>query len=433
MTTFRWYLLGLTALFAAYVTVEYYRPKPLDWTPTYQNKDKIPYGTYVLYDLLPELMQVNQREVTAVRVPVYTQLYGNAPTEAAQVLDSSKATPAPTEPALPPTAKATYLFINKDFSISPTDSRALLRHVAQGNQVFIAAEEFSKTFQDTLGFTTAAIAGNIQFKKGTPQDWLADSVSIHFTNAGLRRAAGAAFYLPQLGASYRIQPDSTLAGATQLAAAADGQPVLVRIPHGRGAFFICTLPQAFTNYFVLQPRTHNLAFAALSYLPSNQAVWWDEYQKQGPLGEQSLLRVLMAHDALRWAYYLLLVSALLFVVIEARRRQRVIPVLKPLPNTTLLFTRTVASLYQQGGNHERIAEKKINLFLEFLRTRFQETSTDLNDEAFRERLAQKAGMPRSRIDELIRRIHFARTAPTVTDQQLLLLSRSLAAFRRDAR
>jgi hypothetical protein len=210
------------------------------------------------------------------------------------------------------------------------------------------------------------------------------------------------------------------------------QPVLVRVPFGRGSLFLSSTPAAFSNYFLLRPATAGFGVAALSYLPA-RPVFWDEYQKQGSLGEQSLLRVVMSHEALRWAWYLLLISALLFVVIEARRRQRVIPVLRPLPNTTLLFTRTVASLYQQGGNHERIAEKKINLFLEFLRNRFQETSPDLNDEAFRERLAQKAGMPRPRIDELILRIHFTRTAPTVTDQQLLLLSQTLATFRRDAR
>ncbi|MEJ7659859.1 MAG: hypothetical protein WKG07_09645 [Hymenobacter sp.] len=47
MTTFRWYLLGILALFGAYVALEYYRPKPLDWSPTLSSKDKIPYGTYV--------------------------------------------------------------------------------------------------------------------------------------------------------------------------------------------------------------------------------------------------------------------------------------------------------------------------------------------------------------------------------------------------
>jgi hypothetical protein len=208
--------------------------------------------------------------------------------------------------------------------------------------------------------------------------------------------------------------------------------VLVRLDHGRGHFYLCSVPLAFGNYWVLQPHTANFAFAALSYLPAGRPAWWDEYQKQGRLGEQSTLRVIMAHPALRMAYYLCLVAGLLFVLVEARRRQRVIPTLRPLPNTTLLFTRTVAGLYQQGRNHAQIAEKKTVLFLDYLRTRFQEPAPDLGDEAFRERLSQKAGLSRTRIDELVRLINFARTAPAITDRELLILSRAIHDFKRES-
>jgi hypothetical protein len=139
--------------------------------------------------------------------------------------------------------------------------------------------------------------------------------------------------------------------------------------------------------------------------------------------------VLLAHDALRRALYLSLLGTLLFVLFEARRRQRIIPILKPLPNTTLQFTRTVASLYRQGGNHALIAEKKIGLFLEFLRQRLNEPGLDFNDAEARERVAQKAGVPVAKVDQLVRRINLIRTAPQVSDAELLLLSRALHEFR----
>ena len=73
-STFRWYIAGLLALFGAYVALEYYRPKPIDWRPTLSNKDKIPYGTFVLYDQLPRLLGTDSVEVT--RLPIYNQLTG---------------------------------------------------------------------------------------------------------------------------------------------------------------------------------------------------------------------------------------------------------------------------------------------------------------------------------------------------------------------
>ncbi|WP_126546711.1 hypothetical protein [Hymenobacter amundsenii] len=145
-----------------------------------------------------------------------------------------------------------------------------------------------------------------------------------------------------------------------------------------------------------------------------------------------MLRVLFDHEALRYATYLALLGALLFVVVEARRRQRIIPVLRPLPNTTLQFTRTVAGLYRQGGSHGLIAEKKIGLFLEHLRARYHEPGLDLTDDATRERLAQKSGIPRPEIDALVRRLNFALTAPQVSDAELLALSKAINSFRQAA-
>ncbi|SHK93664.1 DUF4350 domain-containing protein [Hymenobacter psychrotolerans] len=468
MTTFRWYLLGLALLFGAYVAVEYYRPKPLDWTPTFQNKDKIPYGTYVLFDVLPEVMGVEKRDVKSVRVPIYNQIEGEdaedqpdattddqneAVVDESQLLESPTDSTETAEPRATTSSsdsvetgdadymaglaesgfpKATYLFVDDAFELSGSDCRSLLRHVARGNDVFIAAEQFDAQFADTLGFRTAPFISRPRLKGKPTAKLLQDSVLLQLSNPKLAGQAGRrGFRLPATGAAYRFLPDSGLR-ATQLATDTAGRAVLVRVPHGRGHLYLCTVPLAFTNYFVLQPRTSNFAFAALSYLPTARQVWWDEYQKQGRQQEQSLLRVVLAHDALRWALYLSMLGALLFVAFEARRRQRIIPVLKPLPNTTLLFTRTVASLYQQSGNHLPIMEKKIGLFLEHLRTRFHEPGLDLNDDSARERLAQKTGLPKADVDALVRRINYLLTAPRVSDAELLSLNKALNQFRKAA-
>ncbi|RZK46142.1 MAG: hypothetical protein EOO59_19765, partial [Hymenobacter sp.] len=74
MTTFRWYLLGILVLFGSYVALEYYRPKPLNWSPTLSSKDKIPYGTYVVYDALPQVLATDS--VANVRLPIFNQLLG---------------------------------------------------------------------------------------------------------------------------------------------------------------------------------------------------------------------------------------------------------------------------------------------------------------------------------------------------------------------
>ena len=324
---------------------------------------------------------------------------------------------------------ANYIFVNENFSASKLEARALLKYVARGNSVFIAAEElgsYRSFLADSLGIRSDYV--KLPMKSSTKGLMMSDSVDVEFTNPAL---AGRRYRLPGAGASHRLRLDSGRVGRT-LATDTLGRAVLVRLDHGRGHFYFCTVPLAFTNYFFLRPGTQDFAGAALAYLPVRRT-WWDEYQKQGPVGEQSLLRVLIAHEALRTAYYLALAGTVLFVFVYARRRQRIIPTIKPLPNTTLLFTRTVASLYRAGSNHARIAEKKVSLFLDYLRTRFHEASPDLNDGDFRERLSQKAGMPLPRIEELVRQLNFALTSPQLNDQQLLKLSKAIAEFRRETR
>ena len=503
-SSLRWYLVGLLALFGAYVALEYYRPKPLDWRPTLINKDKIPYGTYVLYDQLPRLLGTDSVEMT--RLPIYNQLTGlslevsdavaDAPTvitegdssrrpnDYADAVADTAISPSAERPSAsaqpessdssttaanadevgdpPPdtatgasdssnqaeeaehaeredgpsesethlmAARANYLFVNTTFRAGPTDAQALLRFIANGNDVFIVAEDFGDSttaFLDTLGVRTRTL--NLPTHAGPERLPVVDSVTVHFTNPAL---VGPRYRLPGADANVRFVVASGRVGRS-LVADAQGRPVLVRLNYGRGHVYLCSVPIAFTNQFVLRPATSQFAATALSYLPARRT-WWDEYQKQGRPGDQSLLRLVSGHEALNTAFYLLIIGGLLFVFVEARRRQRIIPTLKPLPNTTLLFTRTVASLYRQGNSHARIAEKKVGLFMDYLRTRFQETNPDFGDADFRERLSQKSGLARPRVDELLRLVNFARTAPQMTDRDLLQLSKALSDFKREVR
>jgi len=63
------YVFLATALLLVYLVAQYNRPKATDWTVTLSNNDKIPFGTYVLYnrinDILPGATIKNYRE------PVY--------------------------------------------------------------------------------------------------------------------------------------------------------------------------------------------------------------------------------------------------------------------------------------------------------------------------------------------------------------------------
>ncbi|RIY12176.1 hypothetical protein D0T11_05910 [Hymenobacter rubripertinctus] len=429
-------MLALGVLFVAFVTVEYFRPQPTNWRPTFINRDKIPYGTYVLFDQLPALFP--GQLISTVRLPIASQLLPglspDAALDAAEQFSAAELAPdstlaqPPALPALRPDP-GTYVFINDYFNCSRLDRDALLRYLSRGNAAFIAAEHITDVLLDSLGLDVRPaqeLDSLLELRRAWRGPVSNQTTRVTLVNppAGAQRT----YRLPatEVPAYFVAHQGSR---ATVLARDARRRPVLVRVPVGRGSLLLSTTPAAFSNLLLLRPATAGFAFATLSGLPVGRPVFWDEYQKQGPLGEQSLLRVLRQHVALRWALVAALVGAGLFALFEARRRQRVIPILKPLPNTTLLFTRTVAGLYRQGSNHAPIAEKKIGLFQEYLRTRYHEPALDLADTATRERLAQKSGVARPAVDALVRRINLTLTARQVSDADLLALHQAINHFR----
>ncbi len=134
MSGYRKYIVLLGLLFGFLVMVEYYRPQPINWNQTFSNKDKIPYGTYVLYQMLPALFK--NAEIEPVRLPIANLL--------TEQEDSDE--------------ESNYVFINHNFTLDSLDMVALLDYAKAGNQVFISAQRFPGLLRDTLHFDTSILS-----------------------------------------------------------------------------------------------------------------------------------------------------------------------------------------------------------------------------------------------------------------------------------
>jgi len=91
---------------------------------------------------------------------------------------------------------------------------------------------------------------------------------------------------------------------------------------------------------------------------------------------------------------------LLYLLFNAKRRQRVVPVVKPLRNTTVEFIQTIGNLYFQEGDTVNIVQKKIIYFLDRVRNRYYLDTSKL-DESFAEKLHNKSGKNKALIDSIL--------------------------------
>jgi hypothetical protein len=386
MRKHRFSILILLSALALVIIVEALAPRPLDWTTTYALDDPKPFGSKVLYELLGNLFP-------------------------GQPVRSSYQTLYERRESL---GRGNYVFIGSSFDPDEQDLNLLLERVADGSTAFVAAGRLGESLEDTLNISTQSYFS------------FSDTVSANLSEPALREKKP--FQFKKITALYGFHAPDTARKATYqvLGTNQEAEPNFVRIPWGKGWFYLHCMPQAYTNYNMLAGRNITYIERTLSYLPV-QPVYWEEFYKGNARDLESPLRFLIVTPPLRWALYLAMAALLLFMAFEAKRRQRIIPVIKPLANTTLEFTQTIGRLYYQHRDHKNIAEKKITYFLDHLRSHYYVQTGEFDDDLL-DRLHAKTGRSREEITALFNLIAHIRRNDGVSEAQLLQLHRSIEKF-----
>jgi hypothetical protein len=386
---YKTFIIIFSLLFILYVIAELNRPKPIDWSITISKKDKNPYGGYIIYDQLKSIYP--NAAIQSYRTSVYEQVNNSEETNTA------------------------YFIIGAAFRPAATTTTELLNYVSRGNYVVTSADLFYTPFLDSLKLETDR---SVVFENK-------DSTSINFVNPVLKAAENYTFLKGTIN-QYFSKIDTTK--ATILSTNNKGKPVFVKVPYGKGAFFVHTAPLCFSNYFMLFRDNASYTAKALSYIPVGVTkIYWDEYNKMGPEGEQTPLRFFLANEYLRLSLRISLIALLLYVLFEMKRRQRIIPVITPLKNSTLDFVKTVAGVYFNEKDNKGVADNKITYFLEFVRNRFN-LGTQTMDEDFVEQLHRKSGVDKEEVAALIAQVIALSKQQNVTDNMLLKLNSNIDNF-----
>lgn len=389
MTSYKRFLWTIAVLLLLYLVVEWNRPKPVDWTVTLAREDKNPYGGYIVYHQLKNLFPSSL--IRSYRMPVYNQVNHFSSTHSA------------------------YILIDPQLTLRGDDVRELLKYARAGNYVFMASGNFSRELTDSLHFQATR---RFDLVNG-------DSTTINFRNPRLHADKSYGFKRMTIdGYISRFDTAKTVVlGNNQF-----NDANFIRIPYGNGAIYIHAVPLCFSNYFMLSSNNAAYAAKALSYLPANlDTIFWDEYYKLGPDGLQNPLRFVLRNQWLRWAFRIGLVAMLLFVLFEMKRKQRIIPVIPPLRNSTLDFVQTVGNVYFNQRDNKDIAGKKINYLLAFIRSELF-LPTAVLDDTFEDALVKKTGIAAHEVHELLLLINTVHNDEYVSDETLLQLNRQMDDF-----
>jgi len=379
------FLVPLIITLTILTVIKIMEPEEVDWNTSFAKKDKIPYGGYIIYDLSDELFP--NQEVTLKEFPIYNILKNNF------------------------YSNTNYVFINSYFAPDRLDTDYLLQYVEDGNNAFVSAFGIYGSLADSLQIETH------------DEFFSEDSVNTNFSVAELKSDTGWTYYTGNFK-NYFSAFDTSLVqilGKNEF-----GNTNFIRIRYGKGNFFLNTIPLAFTNYHLLNSGNNNYVYKALSHLPV-QKTFWDDYYKDGNKFTASSLQYIISQPSLKWAYYIILTSILLFIFFYGRRKQRIIPVIQPLANTTVEFVETVGNLYYQQKDYKNIAEKKISYFLDYIRNKYFIKSSIFDEESI-QKLADKSAYSTTKIKSILAEIKKINTIPSISEEELLNINYQIEKF-----
>lgn len=161
-------------------------------------------------------------------------------------------------------------------------------------------------------------------------------------------------------------------------------------------------------------------------------IFWDDYYNKINIKEEkpqsmSAIRTILEQPPLAMAFWIVLLMLLCYILFNGKRKQRIIPVIKPAENTSIAFTQAIAGLYMAEKNNKNIAEKMITYLNEHIRTRYFLNGQVINNN-FISTLSKKSGVPFDAVASLYNAIQQVQLSEELSDFELLSLNEQIQEF-----
>lgn len=273
------------------------------------------------------------------------------------------------------TIKTDYVFIGQSLYLDEADQDTLLHFIEKGNDAFVTSIEPPAALLERIYNAECTEAITLDAVKFT-------TVNMNFYNDGLKTKKGYyyAYHYFDKDMPYFwnfVKRDAFCDSTKAIAALGyfeNDHVNFFKLPYGKGNLYVHTNPLVFTNYFLVNENKLEYVTSVFSHLNGKKMVW-DEVSKVPFLNNNNddhsnPLYYILQQPALKYAWWLMLLTVFLYILFVAKRTQRIIPVLEPKTNTSLEFVNLISALYYQNGNHLDMARKRMKYFQYFIRSKY---------------------------------------------------------------
>lgn len=342
--TFKIYALIFIIVMVILALLEVNKKEVVDWRKNFDVNEKSPFGLFVFNQEVKDLFKNNLKKVDVTAYDYYNE-----------------------------NQKKPHNILVVESEIDTESWNKILDEVSKGSDAILIIAKMPKEISDSIGFYDSQISfEDKNVLKLTDKKYQNDFIKLDKFPSGR-------------GFSY-IKPGVEVLGKTVEEDNSD-QANFIKAKLGKGNIYVHCEPLFLTNYYLLKSGNTKYAQDVFSYLKDRETLWFVEANTKE---SQLFMRFILGNPALKYAWWLLLGGLVLFIFFNAKRKQRIVPIIEPLKNTSLDFVKSIGNLYLQEGDFHDMMAKKAQYFLNKVRLDLLIDTHNL-DEEFAKKLQLKTG------------------------------------------
>jgi len=315
----------------------------------------------------------------------------------------------------------TYLIAAPRLLAWEDDAEAMQKFVVDGNTLVLASDYFSSDLQNKLRFKHDELNYmSISRMPFEPYQTGTQYVNVPFDDSIMLHR----FQYYYTGFLNKIYPGASIHHADTIGFNEQMKPDIIRYRIGDGELILVTNTRALSNYFLLAGNNIRYAQLLISYLPETvDYLVYDKFYSGNPYRQpknSSVFSAFLKHEALRWAFWLTIISSMVWLLLGLRRKQRIIPVVATNKNETVAFAETISNLYFNRHDNKNIALKMIAQMHDALRQRYY-ISVSPVDAQYVETISSKTGISREKAQQLAKQIEHVQAVINLSDDELMQL------------
>ncbi len=449
-------LLGIVVLIIGVIVLISFMDKRISWSMTFLPDDENPYGTKVFHSLMKEVVPENSfhfiKDSTNIRLPS------------------------------DPTSKCdNYLYIGSEYYADSADMVRILEFAGNGNHVYIFSSSSGNMIFDSLLRAPAydysydeygeyeeydnEVENSEEQTEADPEEvshyeeynsekrvyFVSDSIIklafYHSSDNAIPSPISYQYNFEKTTNEWPYFRDSLLTWQGDRI-----EPIgyfdqeynnFIKVKYGKGAIYFHSTPLAFTNFYIWNDTAMNYCRDALKTFGSGD-IYWDEDNRTydykafsnhgdhtpGKPGEGPL-EFILSEPGLRSAWYLLMLTVVLYLIFGARRKQRIIAVTKNLENTSIEYAEVLSHMFMKQKDHKKLVMMKMELFKAFIRDRFNlrlPINMKDEDEALYREISQKSSVPFDLVKEIFEQHKIMAVVVHVATPEMLEFHKHIEQF-----